>query len=46
MGVFDRIICDGQDALSKPNAHVDQAFADILNKHLAAMTAHDQEEEE
>lgn len=46
MGTFDRIICDGQDALNQPNAHVDQAFADILNKHLAAMTAHDQEEDE
>lgn len=44
MGTFDRIIRDGQDAIDQQ--HVHPTFADILSKHLAAMTAHDQEEDE
>lgn len=44
MGKFDQMIRDGQTALN--HEHVNPTFADILTKHLAAMTAHDQEEEE
>lgn len=44
MGKFDRMIRDGQTALN--HEHVNPTFADILTNHLAAMTAHDQEEDE
>lgn len=44
MGTFERIIRDGQDAIDQE--HVHPTFADILNNHLAAMTAHDEEEGE